>query len=92
MRCSCSMTALELLQSNIAVSRPLKSLLVVDSGRGWNVTRYGPDAAGLGTDHVTIQSTIEEIERCLVDLRRQSNIESVGGEVLSGAAMVRDLR
>ena len=85
------MTALELLQSNIAAQKPLKSLLVIDTGSKWRVTRYGPDAAGLGTDHVTIQSALDEIERCLVDLRRQSNAESVGGEILTSDEMVREL-
>ena len=87
-KCPCSMTALELLQGNLQISKPVKSLLVIDTGKGWNVTKYGPDAAGLGTDHVTIQSALEQIESDLVNLRRQSNVESVGGEVITDPAEV----
>lgn len=96
MTCPCSMTALELLQANIAVSRPTKSVLIEDRGNGWDVTMYGPDAAGrprdtAAPDCITIQAALEQIEAMLVNLRRQSDVETVGGEVLTGEAMAREL-
>lgn len=91
MKCPCSMTALELLREHIDIKKPVKSLLVIDNGSGWHVVMFGPDAAGLGTDHVTIQAALEEIEDRLVNLRRQSDVETVGGEALTGEAMAREL-
>ena len=82
-KCACQMTALELLQANLTVQRPLKSLLIVDNGSGWSVAVYGPDAAGVGTEHVTLKATLDQVEKGLVNLRRQSNFETVGGEVIT---------
>lgn len=82
-KCPCSMTALELLQQHIDLKKPVKSMLIIDNGNGWNVTMFGPDAAGLGTDHITLQSAVEEVEDRLVNLRRQSNVESKDGEVIT---------
>ena len=95
-RCPCSMTGLEMLQEAIAIARPRKSLLIVDRGNGWDVTMFGPDSAGRPRDGaepdcITLQATVEQVEAMLVNLRRQSDIETVGGEMLTGEAMVREL-
>lgn len=79
------------MQQNIAAVRPVKSILIIDNGHCWNVGMYGPESAGHGTDHVTVQSLIEATEALLVNLRRQTDVESAGGEVLVGEATIRAL-
>ena len=88
-KCACAMTALELLQANIAVQRPVKSVLITDRGRGWDVVMYGPDSAGFPPPddepaHITIQSALEKIEECLVHLRRQPDVGAAPrGEIVT---------
>ena len=95
-KCPCAMTGLEILQANLAFGRPMKTVLVTDRGTGWDVVMYGPDSAGFppaqdAPMHITIQAAIEGVEAALVNLRRQSDVENVGGEILTGEAMVREL-
>lgn len=88
-KCACEMTAMEILQQNLEVTRPSRSILIVDLGNGWDVTMFGPEMAGNplsepGPDHVTIQATIEAVERMLVNLRRQSESgDPPDGEIIT---------
>jgi hypothetical protein len=84
-KCGCSMTAVELLQANIAHQKPKRMLLIVDWGNGWDVTMYGPESAGRPSrgdpDCITMPAILERTEELLVNLRRQS--DDVRGEVVT---------
>src|SRR5438045_1078635 len=96
-KCPCAMTGLEILQANLAVSRPMKTILITDRGNGWDVVMYGPDSAGCPPEqeapmHITIQAALESVEAALVNLRRQSDVETVSGEIITdGKEIVRAL-
>jgi hypothetical protein len=69
-KCGCQMTAPELLIANVVGRDNIKSILIEDTGRGWSVTPYYPSSAGLGTDHITLQSAALAVERLMVEIRR----------------------
>lgn len=89
MTCPCEMTAAELLAANTA-SRgdTLKSILIEDRGGRWHVTPYAACAAGLGSEHSTIQSAMEDAERWMVRLRRDETPPMTPGEVVTDPAEI----
>lgn len=88
-RCVFEMTAAELLAENVLKTKPTKSVLISDLGHGWLVTEYSSDASGLGSEHITVQATTEEIERVLVKMRRSTTPEKIEiGEVIIDPAEI----
>lgn len=72
-KCSCEMTGIEGLIQNLSTERPQKAILIVDTGRGWTVSTYGPDSWGNpGPEvYVTVHAALENVESQMVALRRQ---------------------
>ena len=87
------MSGLELLNDTLAVIRPEKTILIVDAGRGWTVTMFGPDSAGDPDPrtHITIQSAISAAERLMVELRRQPDTPARGVVVTDPAEVAKTL-
>lgn len=79
-KCACAMTGLEILEATLQITKPQKTILIVDTGRGWIVTMFGPDSAGdpAPNVHVTIQSALEAAETLMAELRRQPDRMTVG--------------
>lgn len=74
MKCACAMTTAELLSANTS-GKALRAILIEDHGSGWTVTPYYPAQAGLGTEHVTLQSAIQAVEDLMVKIRRDETPE-----------------
>lgn len=73
MKCPCSMSAAELLAANTASSGDsLRSIFIEDRDGKWHVTEYSMSSAGLGSEHVTLQSAIERVETLMVKIRRDT--------------------
>lgn len=81
------MTGTEILSEFIQIRQPAKSVLIVDLGHAWEVTMFGPDSAGLGTEHITVQSAMEAIEEAMINVRRQPD-QMTRGIVISDPAQV----
>lgn len=79
-KCACAMTGLEILEDTLQITKPQKTILIMDTGRGWTVTMFGPDSAGdpAPNAHVTIQSALEATETLMAELRRQPDRMTVG--------------
>lgn len=90
-KCACEMTTAELLVANVAGRPGIKAVLIEDTGRGWKATPYAPSQAGLGTEHVTVQSAIVEIERLMVEIRRDDEPEPQLAGVVTDPAEVAKL-
>ncbi len=85
-KCVFDMTGDEILAEHIAISKPARSILIVDKGHGWDVTMFGPESAGLPTECITIAKVIEAVEEKLVNLRQQKEI--VRGEVITDPSRI----
>lgn len=88
-KCACQMTSLEILEDHIRVMKPNKSILIVDSGSGWTVTMFGPDNAGVPSEHITLQSALSEVEINMTNLRRQSD-EQLSGTIITDPQEILD--
>ena len=92
-KCACQMTGLEILEDTLQISKPQKTILIVDTGRGWTVTMFGPDNAGdpAPNTHITIQSAIERTETLMAELRRQPDRMTVGYVVSDAEEVAKEL-
>lgn len=90
-KCVFDMTGDEILAEHVAVSKPARSLLIVDRGSGWDVTMFGPESAGLPTACSTIAKVCEAVEDKLVNLRRQADFIPRGEVITDPARIVEEL-
>jgi hypothetical protein len=85
-KCVFDMTGDEILAEHIAITKPARSILIVDKGNGWDVTMFGPESAGLPSTCATIAKVAELVEEYCVNLRRQKAIPR--GEVITDPARI----
>jgi len=77
-KCPCYIGGLAALQELLEKQKPNKTILIEDTGKGWRITTFGPECYGLGSEHVTIQSALDDAEQQMAALRRQPDTYTPG--------------